>query len=225
MDNLQFYVLFNSISVISGQWVNDDEKLCAMELLDQYASAKPTELPAQAPISYEDEHKLLVMGWCSRCINLAMRQCFVVSIKFSKYVNHWRVIWLLDKIFFSCKTIPNEARSIFGDGSTVQILCIGTDRSQQTVHTKIRLLLKKQSDQGLRCLPFHQHLLDALMQCNIKLFCFRTIMAIVWGVPNFRIFMVDFFFFVVVVLEGIISVVCDLERKISVIWPKIFTEL
>ena len=40
---------------------------------------------------------------------------------------------------------------------TVQILCIGTDRSQQTVQTKIRLLLKKQSDQGLRCLPFHQH--------------------------------------------------------------------
>ena len=36
---------------------------------------------------------------------------------------------------------------------TVQILCIETDRSQQTVQTKIRLLLKKQSDQGLRCLP------------------------------------------------------------------------
>ena len=54
--------------------------------------------------------------------------------------------------------------------STVQILCIGTDRSQQTVQTKIRLLLKKQSDQDLRCLPFHQHLLDALMQCYIKLF-------------------------------------------------------
>ena len=56
--------------------------------------------------------------------------------------------------------------------STVQILCIGTDRSQQTVQTKIRLLLKKQSDQGLRCLPFHQHLLDALMQCYIKVFYF-----------------------------------------------------
>ena len=55
---------------------------------------------------------------------------------------------------------------------TVQILCIGTDRSQQTVQTKIRLLLKKQSDQGLRCLPFHQHLLDALMQSYIKLFYF-----------------------------------------------------
>ena len=48
---------------------------------------------------------------------------------------------------------------------TVKILCIGTDRSHQTVQTKIRLLLKKQSDQGLRCLPFNQHLLDALMQC------------------------------------------------------------
>ena len=56
--------------------------------------------------------------------------------------------------------------------TTVQILCIGTDRSQQTVQTKIRLLLKKQSDQGLRYLPFHQHLLDALMQCYIKLFYF-----------------------------------------------------
>ena len=55
---------------------------------------------------------------------------------------------------------------------TIQILCIGTDRSQQTMQTKIRLLLKKQSDQGLRCLPFHQHLLDALMQCCIKLFYF-----------------------------------------------------
>ena len=53
-----------------------------------------------------------------------------------------------------------------------KILCIGTDRSQQTVQTKIRLLLKKQSDQGLRCLPLHQHLLDALMQCYIKHFYF-----------------------------------------------------
>ena len=55
--------------------------------------------------------------------------------------------------------------------TTVQILCIGTDRSQQTVQTKIRLLLKKQSDQGLRCLPSTQHLLNFSI--------FRTIMAIV----------------------------------------------
>ena len=57
-------------------------------------------------------------------------------------------------------------------GVTVKILCIGTDRSKQTVQTKIRLLLKKQSDQGLRCLPLHQILLDALMQCYIKLYQF-----------------------------------------------------
>ena len=62
----------------------------------------------------------------------------------------------------------NAKRTLF----TVKILCIGTDRSQQTVQTKIRLLLKKQSDQGLRCLPLHQLLLDALMQCYIKLYQF-----------------------------------------------------
>ena len=32
MDDLRFYVLFNSISVISGQWDVDNERLCAMEL-------------------------------------------------------------------------------------------------------------------------------------------------------------------------------------------------
>ena len=78
---------------------------------------------------------------------------------------------------FSCKRVVVKLTELFL--ITVQIVCIGTDRSQQTVQTKIRLLLKKQSDQGLRCLPFHQHLLDALMLCYIKLFYFETIMAIV----------------------------------------------
>ena len=31
MDDLQFYVLFNNISVISGRCKDDNEKLCAME--------------------------------------------------------------------------------------------------------------------------------------------------------------------------------------------------
>ena len=30
-DDLQFYILFNSISVISGKWLGDKERLCAME--------------------------------------------------------------------------------------------------------------------------------------------------------------------------------------------------
>ena len=32
LDDLQFYFLFNSISVITGQWTNDNERLCAMKL-------------------------------------------------------------------------------------------------------------------------------------------------------------------------------------------------
>ena len=31
MDDLRFYVLFNSVSVISGRWEVDNERLCAME--------------------------------------------------------------------------------------------------------------------------------------------------------------------------------------------------
>ena len=32
MDDMRFYVLFNSISAISGRWKVDNEMLCAMEL-------------------------------------------------------------------------------------------------------------------------------------------------------------------------------------------------
>ena len=32
MDDLRFYVLFNSISVISGRCLDDNERLCAMKL-------------------------------------------------------------------------------------------------------------------------------------------------------------------------------------------------
>ena len=31
MDDLRFYVLFNSNSVISGRWAGDNERLCAIE--------------------------------------------------------------------------------------------------------------------------------------------------------------------------------------------------
>ena len=31
IDYLQFYILFNSISVIPGPWADDNERLCAME--------------------------------------------------------------------------------------------------------------------------------------------------------------------------------------------------
>ena len=31
MDDLRFSVLFNSVSITSGRWADDNEKLCAME--------------------------------------------------------------------------------------------------------------------------------------------------------------------------------------------------
>ena len=46
---------------------------------------------------------------------------------------------------------------------TVIFLSFRTDRSGQTVQTQIRLLLEEQSDQGLHCLQFPLHLLDALL--------------------------------------------------------------
>ena len=50
------------------------------------------------------------------------------------------------------------------------ILNIGTDRSEQTVQTQIRLLLMEQSDQGLLCLLFCLHLLNTILHCKIQLF-------------------------------------------------------
>ena len=32
MDDMRFYILFNSISVILGQWKVDNERLCALGL-------------------------------------------------------------------------------------------------------------------------------------------------------------------------------------------------
>ena len=53
---------------------------------------------------------------------------------------------------------------------TVIILNIGTDRSEQTVQTQIRLLHEEQSDQGLLCLLFCLHLLSTILHCKIQLF-------------------------------------------------------
>ena len=58
-----------------------------------------------------------------------------------------------------------------------------TDRSVLTVKTQIRLLLKKQSDQGLLCLPFHLFLLDALHQYKTNQFQGQLI---IFRGPNFQ---------------------------------------
>ena len=60
----------------------------------------------------------------------------------------------------------------FGCIITVMIISFRTDWSGQTVQTQIRLLLDEQSDQGLHCLPFCLHRLDALHCVSTSLYEF-----------------------------------------------------
>ena len=53
---------------------------------------------------------------------------------------------------------------------TVMILSFRTDWSGQIVQTQIRLLLEEQSDQGLHCLQYCLHLLDALLYGKTSFF-------------------------------------------------------
>ena len=68
---------------------------------------------------------------------------------------------------------------------TVIILNIGTDRSEQTVQTQIRLLLMEQSDQGLLCLLFCLHLLNTILHCKIQLFQLWDNYGNYFRCPNF----------------------------------------
>ena len=65
-----------------------------------------------------------------------------------------------------------------------------TDRSGQTVQTQIRQLLEEQSDQGLHCLQFRLHLLNALFYGKASLFNFRVTITNFSGVQIFRCFTV-----------------------------------
>ena len=69
-----------------------------------------------------------------------------------------------------CPLVCSVGVIVFGRVDTVIILNIGTDRSEQTVETQIRLLLMEQSDQGLLCLLFCLHLLNTILHCKIQLF-------------------------------------------------------
>ena len=64
----------------------------------------------------------------------------------------------------------DDYAKIFFSLYTVIILNIGTDRSEQTVQTQIRLLLMEQSDKSLLCLLFCLHLLNTILHCKIQLF-------------------------------------------------------
>ena len=72
------------------------------------------------------------------------------------------------------------------------ILSFQTDRPGQTVQTQIKLLLEveEQSDQGLHCLQFSLHLLDALLYGKATLFNFSGDYSKFSGVQIFRSFTV-----------------------------------
>ena len=72
----------------------------------------------------------------------------------------------------------NWKKSLLQTLYTIKVLSIGTDRSEQTVQTQIRLLLMEQSDQGLHCSLFHPHLF--MHSGSVKPYCstFTTITVI-----------------------------------------------
>ena len=98
--------------------------------------------------------------------------------KISFYGEIWKIIpklSLLSLLFLSARHSLLFVRGSSGGTGhkgliTVIILNIGTDRSEQTVQTQIRLLLMEQSDQDLLCLLFCLHLLNTLLHCKIQLF-------------------------------------------------------
>ena len=78
------------------------------------------------------------------------------------------MLWVLNRIASpNREAILMSTHNIHFNGEltkiTVLFLSFWTDRSGQTVQTQIRLLLEEQSDQGLHCLQFPLHLLDALL--------------------------------------------------------------
>ena len=83
MDDLRFDVLFNSISVISGRWADDNKRLCAMESSlrlkrsQLQASSLPTEL--QGLLKLEDK----------KFYNAAMNPKDAYRMANSVDPNHW----------------------------------------------------------------------------------------------------------------------------------------
>ena len=70
MDDLRLYILFNSISVISGQWEIDNERLCAMEprlRLRRFRPERGSNSAGQR-LTHWTQHLVLVN--CLRGLNL-----------------------------------------------------------------------------------------------------------------------------------------------------------
>ena len=65
------------------------------------------------------------------------------------------------------------------------ILSFQIDMPGQTVQTQVRQLLEEQSDQGLHCLQYPLHLLDALVYGKTTFINFSGDYCKCFGCPNF----------------------------------------
>ena len=98
---------------------------------------------------------------------------FYISIIYCIYFLSWQPFSIVDSPFAQYQLgqqvqVDKTVSSLLSTRNfifpiTVMILSFWTDMPGQTVQTQIRLLLQKQSDQGLHCLPFRLHRLDSLL--------------------------------------------------------------
>ena len=109
MGELQFYVIFNSIPVISGHWGVDSERLCAKELClwlrrfclkQELNSVCQINRPALNPLSYRDSflHKQSQI----KCSNVISRLLFK-WVHFLGNLIQFHFVSLLDKSTFKGK--------------------------------------------------------------------------------------------------------------------------
>ena len=89
MDDMRFYVLFNSISVISGRWKVDNGRLCAMKLRlpellnghDIWQNLQRGIIPLKYRWRYGTvvtEHFLIMQYICTKfCENISKRLCAI----------------------------------------------------------------------------------------------------------------------------------------------------
>ena len=132
MDDLRFFVLFNSVSVISGRWAVDNERLCAMELrlrLRRYCleresnSVRQISRQALNPLSYRgpvhagsrwfDSHR---RHMSERFFSDPMDQC---ALSWKIVVSEWRSVIAVSlnvgnfiKLYQTGKTVHVHAKTL-----------------------------------------------------------------------------------------------------------------
>ena len=108
---------------------------------------------------------------------------FYSTLKLLHYIKEYLCV--------ECSFNPAKVMKILSElVNTVTFLSFRTDRAGQTGQTQIRLLLEKQSDQGLHRLPFRLYTSDSLFHGRATLLKFEDNYSYFSGVRIFRHFTV-----------------------------------